>query len=295
MFDETDSSVFLSQKESAFILGFPLSSNPKPQGRFITQGGVQVSCQVDDVPEPTKEVEALLESLNSHEGVLLASSYEFPGRYARWTLGFVDPPLKIESRGLEFTVTALNERGKVLLAVVHDALVGDPGSGNPPALPLADLRREESVLKGAVPKSEEYFPEEERSRQPSIFSVIRAVVATFHAEGDPQLGLSGAFGYDLTFQFEPIDLRMERPDTQRDVVLYLPDRILVVDQDKRAAWRLEYDFSWKGQGTAGLPRTGAEEPYRPIQPGTLARDRDSPKGEYARRTEAAALAWTKPI
>lgn len=45
-----------------------------------------------------------------------------------------------------------------------------------------------------MPKSEEYFPEEERSRQPSIFSVIRAIVRTFHSEGDPQLGLYGAFG-----------------------------------------------------------------------------------------------------
>lgn len=94
-------------------------------------------------------------------------------------------------------------------------------------------------------------------------------------------------GYDLTFQFEPIDLRMQRPDSQRDVVLYLPDRILVVDQDKRSAWRLEYDFTWKGAGTAGLSRTGPEEPYRPIQPGALQRDRDSPKGEYARRVEQA--------
>lgn len=80
---------------------------------------------------------------------------------------------------------------------------------------------------------------------------------------------------------------MDRPDTQRDVVLYLPDRILVVDQDKRSAWRLEYDFTWKGQSTAGLSRAGPEEPYRPIQQGALQRDRDSPKGEYARRVDAA--------
>ena len=62
---------------------------------------------------------------------------------------------------------------------------------------------------------------------------------------------------------------MERPDSQRDVVLYLPDRILVVDQDKRSAWRLEYDFTWKGQSTAGLSRAGPEEPYRPIQQGAI--------------------------
>ncbi len=257
-------------------------------GRFITKGGVQVTCQVDDVLDTTKEVDSLLEGLNAHEGVLLASSYEFPGRYARWTIGFIDPPLKIESRGLDFTVTALNKRGEVLLAVVQDALE-HPES----PLPLAGLAREQqsaelgggTVLRGRVPQSEEYFPEEERSRQPSIFSVIRAIVDTFHSEGDPQLGLYGAFGYDLTFQFEPIDLRMPRPDTQRDVVLYLPDRILVVDQDKRAAWRVEYDFSWKGQSTGGLPRTGRAVDYVPAA--ALPQDRDSAAGEYARRVEEA--------
>lgn len=109
----------------------------------------------------------------------------------------------------------------------------------------------------------------------------------FHSEGDPQLGLYGAFGYDLTFQFEPITLTKGRPETQRDVVLYLPDHILVVDQDKRAAWRLHYDFSFGGQSTTGLPRTGQESPYKPMKEGQLKSDRDSPKGEYAKRVEQA--------
>ena len=107
-------------------------------------------------------------------------------------------------------------------------------------------------------ETNEYFPEEERSKQPSVFSVIRTIVNLFFAEGDPQLGLYGAFGYDLTFQFEPIDLRNERPESQRDVVLYLPDNILVVDQDKRSAWRLQYDFIWGDKSSTGLPRTGSE-------------------------------------
>ena len=55
-------------------------------------------------------------------GVVLASSYEFPGRYARWTLGFIDPPLKIEARSRSFTISALNDRGLVLLAAINDAL-----------------------------------------------------------------------------------------------------------------------------------------------------------------------------
>ena len=105
---------------------------------------MQITCQVDDVLEPTKEVDALLEGLNSHEGVILASSYEFPGRYARWTLGFIDPPLKIESRGLDFTVTALNDRGKVLLPVIHEALKGEHG------LSLAEIKIEGMIMKGKV-------------------------------------------------------------------------------------------------------------------------------------------------
>jgi hypothetical protein len=58
---------------------------------------VQVTCRVDDVQEPSSAVDELIRSLDSHEGVVLASSYEFPGRYARWTIGFIDPPLKVGS------------------------------------------------------------------------------------------------------------------------------------------------------------------------------------------------------
>lgn len=51
-----------------------------------------------------------MDALDSRRGVLLTSSYEFPGRYARWTLGFADPPIEVSGKGREFTVRALNER-----------------------------------------------------------------------------------------------------------------------------------------------------------------------------------------
>ena len=82
---------------------------------------------------------------------------------------------------------------------------------------------------GEVRASGERFPEEERSRQPSVFSVLRALVELFASPEDEHLGLYGAFGYDLAFQFEPITLRLARPDDQRDLVLYLPDELLIVD------------------------------------------------------------------
>lgn len=36
--------------------------------------------------------------------------------------------------------------------------------------------------------------------------------------------------YDLTFQFDSIPLKHERDGSQKDLLLYLPDKILVVDQ-----------------------------------------------------------------
>ena len=78
------------------------------------------------------------------------------------------------------------------------------------------------------------FNEEDRSRQPSLFSVVREITHLFsYNGGDGQLGLYGSFGYDLAFQFEPITLKQIRENSQRDLLLYLPDEILVVDQDKR--------------------------------------------------------------
>ncbi len=53
------------------------------------------------------------------------------------------------------------------------------------------------------------FTEEERSRRPSVFSALREIIADL-AGPDPNLGLYGAFGYDLAFQFEPVRPRIRR-------------------------------------------------------------------------------------
>ncbi len=82
-------------------------------GRFITQGGVQVTCLVEDIMKPEVEIQTLIDQLTQQRGVILTSSYEFPGRYSRWTLGFKDPPLVLEGHDRKFEIKALNDRGKV--------------------------------------------------------------------------------------------------------------------------------------------------------------------------------------
>ena len=96
---------------------------------------------------------------------------------------------------------------------------------------------------------------------------------------DEHLGLYGAFGYDLAFQFEPIELKLVRPGDQRDMVLYVPDEIIVVDHQGGIAERRRYDFSYAGLDTADISRAGSREPYQPDLDLTSIRDHES--GEYA--------------
>ena len=228
--------------------------------QFRTGGGITVSLTASRV-DGNAEIEDLVDRLDEARGVLLSSSYEYPGRYTRWDMGFADPPLAITSRAQDIWVSALNERGTVLLEPVHQALAA-LGS----AAGIVDLRHEPGDGAGSVvcrvERADRRFEEEERSRQPSTFTVVRALVNLFSCD-DPHLGLYGAFGYDLAFQFEPIALTLPRPAEQRDLVLYLPDDLLIVDHEGGIAQRFHYDFAVNGASTVGLAGGGARMPYEP--------------------------------
>ncbi|HEX7668152.1 MAG TPA: anthranilate synthase component I, partial [Polyangiaceae bacterium] len=105
------------------------------------------------------------------------------------------------------------------------------------------------------------------------------------------LGLYGAFGYDLAFQFEAVKLSQHRPDDQRDLVLYLPDELVVVDHRKERAMRYSYDFEVDGKSTRSLPRDGAEDGYVPAS-GVKAGSDHAP-GEYAAAVEKARAAFKR--
>jgi anthranilate synthase len=67
-------------------------------------------------------IEELVTKLDTSRGAILHSSYEFPGRYARWSLGFVDPPLEISGKGTKCRIRALNARGRLLLPAIQTAM-----------------------------------------------------------------------------------------------------------------------------------------------------------------------------
>ena len=252
--------------------------------RYQTSGGVSVQREVWQGPYE-REHDTLARILDSRRGVLFSSSFEFPGRYTRLDMGFVDPPLVLTARGRTFSVEALNARGRIVLGAVEGALA---------RLDVAESRRTgDDRVEGEVRESDTRFPEEQRSRQPSIFSVLRALGELFGSEQDEHLGLYGAFGYDLVYQFEPMPLRLPRPPDQRDLVLYLPDELLIVDHMKQQASIHRYEFEVGGHSTAGLPRATAEAPYRSEPVGPLPPDSDHAPGEYADLVRRAKEAFVR--
>jgi anthranilate synthase len=249
---------------------------------YVTGGGIRVHRTVEPIPV-SGAITPLVEALDSRRGVLLASNYEYPGRYTRWDMGFVDPPLALEARGRAFRLQALNARGRVLLAPIAAALGEVAG--------VEQLVAGAEMVAGRVAAPTGRFAEEERSRQPSVFSVLRRLIGLFHHPDEPHLGLYGAFGYDLAFQFEPVRPRLERRPEQRDLVLYLPDELVVVDHRREIAMRRTYDFEVAGRSTAGVPRSGPSAPYA----GTTRAPRraDHERGEYAAMVQVARKSFER--
>ncbi|RWL03499.1 MAG: anthranilate synthase [Mesorhizobium sp.] len=232
--------------------------------RFVTAGGVTITRERHDRPYQGA-IDAYVDGLNSRRGAVFSSNYEYPGRYTRWDTAMIDPPLVISARGRAMRIEALNSRGEVLLPVIGKAL------GSLDDVTIAETSKK--LIRLDVAKPAQVFTEEERSRVPSVFTVLRAITALFKTEEDANLGLYGAFGYDLAFQFDPVDYKLERQQSQRDLVLFLPDEILVVDHYSTKAWTDRYDYSSDGFSTEGLPRDEIVEPFRTA-------DRIPPRGDH---------------
>ncbi|HSX74074.1 MAG TPA: anthranilate synthase component I, partial [Shinella sp.] len=220
---------------------------------YETRGGVTVTRR-RRAADYAHAISAYVDKLDERRGAVFSSNYEYPGRYTRWDTAVVDPPLAISSFGRSVWIEAYNARGEVLLAFIADRLAAVPE--------LALGARTASRLDLDVKLPDRVFTEEERSKMPTVFTVLRAVTELFYSEEDSAIGLFGAFGYDLAFQFDAIDLKLKRPDDQRDMVLFLPDEILVVDHHAAKAWIDRYDFTKGDLTTIGQAEEIAPEPFQ---------------------------------
>jgi anthranilate synthase len=212
---------------------------------YTTASGITVTRKVSQVPY-SRGLRGLLQKLDTQRGIYLSSGYEYPERYSRWDVASVCPPLEIVAKSRVITIRALNERGKILNQMLEPVLAAHPHWDS--------FRNEDGLLIGHLKPLPELFSEEERSKQPSAFSVIRALTDEFKHALASRLGLIGAFGYDLLLQFDPIQFKLPRHDV-KDLHLFLCDDISFMDRKTERIERYEFEFSQGELNTAGLKRT----------------------------------------
>ncbi|HVV47540.1 MAG TPA: anthranilate synthase component I [Bryobacteraceae bacterium] len=247
--------------------------------QYQTPRGIRVSRVTTKLPFAAG-LERFRRDLDRRRGIYLSSGYEYPGRYSRWDIAAVRPPLELISFQREVTFRPLNERGAAINRMLAAVLRDHPH--------WESFAEDNGTLRGVLKPMPAIFPEEERSKQPSVFSILRALTQEFRNDADDKLAFGGAFGYDLLFQFEPIPLRLPR-ESRKDLQLFLFDDIIYMDRKRELIERFTWDFeldSPEGKlTTRGLERTGEVVPKQPKRkPGPITSDH-TPE-EYMANVEA---------
>src|SRR5712672_4305916 len=251
------------------------------RSQYLTRGGLEISRAVEQFTGGANRLDDLIELLDRRRGVVLSSGTTVPGRYESFDLGFSDPPLQLETVGFNFALQALNGRGEVLIAFLGDVL-------HEPCVVISE--RSPTRLAGHIIRGPAPVEEDQRTRRASVMSLVRDIIAAFTANDDPLLGLFGAFAYDLVFQIEDLVQKRAREKDQRDIVLYVPDRLLAYDRATGRGVVLSYDFAWNGKSTAGLPRDTGESGYAKTPRQGFS---DHAPGEYQATVETARAAFAR--
>jgi len=226
---------------------------------YNTPGGIAVTRVASTIPYQ-KGLNHLLKKLDRQRGIYLSSGYEYPERYSRWDVASICPPVEIVASGRDVAFRPLNARGEAINRILRPLLEQHPH--------WEEFALRGGALEGRLKPLAALFPEEERSKQPSVFSILRTLIQEFRNQQDTRLALVGAFGFDLLYRFDPIELKLPRTDV-KDLHLFLCDDIYYMDRKKEQIERFRYEFERGADSTAGLERTG----------GAVARPRKRPDNE----------------
>src|SRR5215469_12962112 len=137
---------------------------------YQTPHGIEVTRAVSKVGF-RKGLKHVLRDLDRHQGIYLSSGYEYPGRYSRWDIASTCPPLEIVSYDRQMEFRPLNQRGRKITALFHELMAGHPH--------WQDCRLGADGMFGTLKPLPALFPEEERSKQPSAFSILRSLIEEF--------------------------------------------------------------------------------------------------------------------
>jgi len=247
---------------------------------FTTRDGLAVVSPRRPLDAATA-LDGFAERLDGARGGLFSSGVDYPGRYSRWAFGFADPPLELVGHDRTLTLRALNGRGEAMVALLAPTIAAAPDT-----VMTACERR---TARFEIARATRQFAEEERSLQPSLMSPLRHLIGQFAGMPDRFLGIYGAFGYDLLFRFEPMALRHPRGPDAKDIHLFLPDSLIVVDRRKEEAFAIDYEFT-RGEITTFGRRRDAFAPLakaRTQPPAAPAIDSDLADTAYAAMVDRA--------
>src|SRR6202042_1651210 len=129
---------------------------------YRTSGGLLVTRSVEHFSGGASRLDDLIELLDRRRGVVLSSGTTVPGRYESFELGFADPPLQLQTTGVNFSLSALNVRGEVLIAFRGGVLRGRF---------RVISERSAGRLAGHVLRGDAPGDEDQRTRRASVMSL----------------------------------------------------------------------------------------------------------------------------
>lgn len=211
--------------------------------KIKTNSGIKIERQETKI-DAEQGISFLIDYLEKCRGMFLSSGTEYPGRYSRWETGFCNPPIEVIAYFDKVAFKSLNQRGDVLINIFEYVLEEKNKD-------QYSLFKNSSELIVQIKQTNKIFKEEDRSKQLTVLTPIRTLLNAFKHDEYDALGFYGAFGFDLLFQFEKIELINKRDEKQPIIRLFFPDRIYTFDRKKEEAFFYEYNFSYKNYSTEG--------------------------------------------
>src|SRR5580692_10169484 len=98
-----------------------ISNRIMPEVQYETPHGIRVSRKTSKLPY-RQGFSRFLRELDTWRGIYLSSGYEYPGRYSRWDIVSVRPPLELIGFQREVTFRPLNARGVAINQMLASVL-----------------------------------------------------------------------------------------------------------------------------------------------------------------------------
>lgn len=173
--------------------------------------------RLGNCPDPLVAYRALAAKPQS---LLLESAEPSAGR-ATQSLIITDAALKISAKGRTLSAQALTANGQSLLPVLAERL---------------GLAVEGDSLTLTVPKPDPELDEDSRLKAPSVFSLVRELLALLPKDLDLPFGslVAGLFGFDLVASLEDLP-EVTGDEAVPDLCLYLAETVLYMNHRNQSA------------------------------------------------------------